>query len=300
LAPRDGVHASCVVLPHETWPSLLAYLIQRFAHVADSWQHRLAAGELWDDAGQPLQSDSPYRAGQRLWYFRSVDAETPVPFDIDILYRDERLVVVDKPHFLACVPGGRHLRETVLTRLRRDPSLAEASPIHRLDRETAGVMLFCLQPSARGAYQRLFASREVHKQYEAIGRYRADLALPLHYRSRLQELPGGFVIQEVAGEPNSDTLIECMQQRGAWAQYRLTPGSGKKHQLRAHLAALGIAIANDPWYPVFHNDKAADDFSRPLALLARRIAFIDPINGRERVFDSRRTLPWSQEDTCCN
>jgi len=260
----------------------------------------LAAGELWDDAGQPLQSDSPYRAGQRLWYFRSVDAETPVPFDIDILYRDDSLLVVDKPHFLACVPGGRHLRETVLTRLRRDPSLAEASPIHRLDRETAGVMLFCLQPSARGAYQRLFASREVHKQYEAIGRYRADLALPLHYRSRLQELPGGFVIQEVAGEPNSDTLIECMQQRGAWAQYRLTPGSGKKHQLRAHLAALGIAIANDPWYPVFHNDKAADDFSRPLALLARRIAFIDPINGRERVFDSRRTLPWSQEDTCCN
>ena len=300
LPPRDGVHASCVVLPHETWPSLLAYLTQRFAHVADSWQHRLAAGELWDDAGQPLPPDSPYRAGQRLWYFRSVDAETPVPFDIDILYRDDSLLVVDKPHFLACVPGGRHLRETVLTRLRRDPSLAEASPIHRLDRETAGVMLFCLQPSARGAYQRLFASREVHKQYEAIGRYRADLALPLHYRSRLQELPGGFVIQEVAGEPNSDTLIECMQQRGAWAQYRLTPGSGKKHQLRAHLAALGIAIANDPWYPVFHNDKAADDFSRPLALLARRIAFIDPIDGRERVFDSRRALVWPQEDTCCN
>ncbi|MFC3532445.1 pseudouridine synthase [Vogesella facilis] len=299
LPPRDGVHASCVVLPHEAWPSLLAYLEQRFAHVAGSWQQRLAAGELWDDAGQPLAAEAPYRPGQRLWYFRSVEGETPVPFDIDILYRDQRLLVVDKPHFLACVPGGRHLHETVLTRLRRDPALADASPIHRLDRETAGVMLFCLDPAARGAYQRLFEARAVYKCYEAIAPYRAGLALPRQHRSRLQELPGGFVMQEVAGEPNSDTLIELMQRRGDWAQYRLMPGSGKKHQLRAHLAALGIAIANDPWYPDFRNDKAADDFSHPLALLARRIAFTDPIDGCERLFDSRRTLAWPDEAAEC-
>ncbi|WP_246210802.1 pseudouridine synthase [Vogesella oryzae] len=297
LPPRDGVHASCVVLPQQHWPSLLAYLRQRFAHVADSWQHRLAAGEVWDDCGQPLTPAAPYMPGQRIWYFREVADETAVPFEIDILHRDDRLLVVDKPHFLACVPGGRHLRETVLTRLRRDPALANASPIHRLDRETAGVMLFCLDPAARGGYQRLFEARAVYKSYEAIAPYRADLALPLQHRSRLEELPGGFVMREVAGEPNSDTLIELIQRRGDWAQYRLTPGSGKKHQLRAHLAALGIAIANDPWYPDFNNDKAADDFSRPLALLARRIAFTDPFDGSERVFDSRRQLAWPEDNT---
>lgn len=292
LPPRDGVHASCVVLPQEDWPSLLAYLCQRFAHVADSWQPKLAAGELWDASGQPLAPTAPYRPGQRIWYFRSVDDEPAVPFDIDILYRDARLLVVDKPHFLASVPGGRHLRETVLTRLRREPGLATASPIHRLDRETAGVMLFCLDPAARGAYQRLFEARAVYKCYEAIAPYRDDLALPLLHCSRLQEAPGEFVMREVAGEPNSDTLIELLQRRGDWAQYRLTPGSGKKHQLRAHLAALGIAIANDPWYPDFRNDKAVDDFAHPLALLARRIAFTDPVDGSARVFDSRRQLAW--------
>lgn len=294
VPPRQGVAASCLVLPQGHWPDLLTFLCQRFAHVADAWAHRLAAGQVWDDAGEPLAPAAPYQPGLRIWYFREVAHEIPVPFDIAILHRDARLLVVDKPHFLACVPGGRHVRETVLTRLRSQPGLEQVSPIHRLDRETAGVMVFCIDAASRGAYQRLFEQRSVQKEYEAIAPWRPDLPLPRLHRSRLSEVPGEFVMQEVAGEPNSETVISLLAQRDNWARYRLQPATGKKHQLRAHLAALGIGIANDPWYPVFRHDKAADDFSQPLALLARSIAFTDPIDGSQRHFFSQRTLAWPQ------
>lgn len=295
LPPRDGVAASCLVLPDGQWPSLLDFLCQRFPHVAHSWAQRLANGRVWDQHGQPLAADAPYRRGQRLWYFREVADEVVVPFAMDILYRDAHLLVVDKPHFLAAVPGGRHVQETALTRVRRLPGLAEAVPIHRLDRETAGVMVFCLDPASRGAYQRLFAQREVVKVYEAIGRWQPQLAQPCVHRSRLVELPATFVMSEVPGAANSETQIRLLARRGAWAHYQLQPLTGKKHQLRAHLAALGAGIAHDPWYPVWQAPKAVDDFSRPLALLARSIAFTDPVSGQPRFFASQRQLDWPQE-----
>ncbi|SFN04215.1 tRNA pseudouridine32 synthase / 23S rRNA pseudouridine746 synthase [Formivibrio citricus] len=289
----DGVAPSYMNLPGGRWPSMLAFLVGHCAHVApELWHDRLRRGAIYDHAGNPLSLDSPYPGHGRIWYYREVPPEIPVPFDSPVLYQDEYLVVADKPHFLSCIPAGRHLRETLLTRLRHELNLPHLSPIHRLDRETAGVMVFCADPSKRGAYQQLFASRVVSKEYEAIAPYRNDLALPHVHRSRLEERPDCFAMHEVEGEINSETRIELLERRGDKAHYRLLPHTGKKHQLRAHLAALGIPILNDIWYPELLPDKGSD-FSRPLLLLARAIEFVDPLNGQFRRFESRRSLDWS-------
>lgn len=295
LPIRDQIAPSYAWLPEGQWPDLLSWLLHRFPHVGELvLRERLARGEIVDEEGRALRAESPYRAGRRIWYYREVPDEPVVPFEAVILHRDERLLVVDKPPFLATVPGGRHLRETVLTRLRHQLGLPALTPVHRLDRETAGLVLFCLHPPSRGAYQQLFARREVVKVYEAIAPFREGLALPRVHRSRLEEGSRDgqrfFTMAEVAGESNSETRISLLEQRGAWARYQLEPFTGRKHQLRAHMAALGIPIAHDPWYPVMQ--AAKEGFDRPLQLLARRIAFTDPFSGEPREFFSQRSLAW--------
>ncbi|KAF0812480.1 Ribosomal large subunit pseudouridine synthase A [Andreprevotia sp. IGB-42] len=293
LPQRDGVAPSFLELPAGSWPSLLAYLIERFPHVAAGiWQERLQRGALVDPHGMPYTLGSPYLPYTRIWYYREVPRETPVPFEEYVLHQDDNLVVADKPHFLACIPAGRHLQETLLTRLKVRLGLPDLAPIHRLDRETAGIMLFCANPAHRGTYQKLFSERRVQKEYEAIAPYRADLALPLVHRSRLEERPENFTMQEVPGEANSETRIELIARHGDWAHYRLQPHTGKKHQLRAHLCALGIPIRHDPWYPLALPDKG-DDFSQPLQLLARSIRFVDPVSGIDQYFASQRQLVWA-------
>ena len=296
LPIKDQVPPSYAWLPEGDWPSLLSWLVKRFPHLDRSLlEGRLARGEIVDEAGRIMTADTPYRPGSRIWYYREVASETPVPFEETILHRDEHLLVVDKPHFLATVPSGRYLRETLLTRLRSKLDLPQATPIHRLDRETAGVVLFCIHPPSRGKYQALFEHRSVQKVYEAIATFRDDLILPHVHCSLLQEgsKNGGrfFTMQEVAGEPNSETRIELIERRGNLAKYRLAPHSGRKHQLRAHMAALGIPVLNDPWYPAVIENKG-DDFSKPLQLLARQIEFVDPLSGELRQFRSRLTLDW--------
>ena len=296
LPIRDQIAPSYAWLPQGDWPNLLAWLLERFPHLDRSiLEDRLARGEIVDEAGRVMAADTPYRPGSRIWYYREVPPETPVPFEEIILHRDERLLVVDKPHFLATVPGGRYLRETLLARLRSKLDLPHLTPIHRLDRETAGVVLFCIDPPSRGKYQALFEQRTVSKVYEAIAPFRADLELPRVHRSRLQEGSRNgerfFTMQEVDGELNSETRIELIERRGDLAKYRLAPQTGRKHQLRAHMAALGIAILNDPWYPTVIEDKG-DDFSKPLQLLAREIEFVDPLSGELRRFATTRGLSW--------
>ncbi|HWV17059.1 MAG TPA: RluA family pseudouridine synthase [Rhodocyclaceae bacterium] len=296
LPSRDGIQPSYAWLPDGQWPDLLAWLLERFPHLERGvLEDRLARGEIVDELGRVMAADTPYRPGSRIWYYREVPPETPVPFEEVILHRDEHLLVVDKPHFLATVPGGRYLRETLLARLRNKLDLPELTPIHRLDRETAGLVLFCIHPPSRGKYQALFEQRTVQKVYEAIAPFRADLELPRVHRSLLQEGSRNgerfFTMQEVAGEPNSETRIALMEQRGDLAKYRLEPHTGRKHQLRAHMASLGVPILSDPWYPAVIEDKG-DDFSQPLQLLARQVEFVDPISGKTRQFSSRRTLDW--------
>ncbi|WP_238531340.1 RluA family pseudouridine synthase [Collimonas fungivorans] len=286
----DGVAPSYLWLPAGEWPDLLSFLEQRFPAISSAtWVARMARGEVVDGEGVRLAPGSPYRRGMRIFYYRELPAETPIPFEASILYQDERILVADKPHFLPVIPSGRFLHETLLVRLKKQTGLADLTPIHRLDRETAGVVIFSHDVASRGAYQSLFQQRLVDKTYEALAPSAPGLVLPLVYRSRMVEGTPFFRMQEVAGEPNSETRIELIEQRETCSRYRLRPLTGKKHQLRVHLAALGIPIINDAFYPEVHPCKG-DDLSAPLKLLAREIAFVDPLDGRRRHFASQREL----------
>ena len=286
----DGVAPSYLWLPVGEWPNLLSFLEQRFPAIdSATWVARMARGEVVDGNGLRLAPDSPYRRGSCIFYYREPPTETPIPFEASILYQDERILVADKPHFLPVIPTGRFLHETLLVRLKKQTGLADLTPIHRLDRETAGVIVFSHDIASRGAYQSLFQQRLVDKTYEALAPTAPQLALPLVYRSRMVDGTPFFRMQEVEGEPNSETRIELIEQRATCSLYRLHPLTGRKHQLRVHLAALGIPIINDTFYPDVYPCKG-DDFSAPLKLLAREIAFIDPLDGRERRFSSLRTL----------
>lgn len=290
LPIRDGIAPSYLWLPEGRWPSLLEFLVQRFPHLGEAvLRERMAKGELLDEHGLAVTPATAYRQGGRVWYYREVPTERAIPFDEVILHRDAHLLVVDKPHFLPMIPSGAYLQETLLIRLRKKLDLPELTPIHRLDRETAGVVMFCLNPASRGAYQGLFEQRTVHKVYEAIAPFRADLALPLVHRSRMVAGATFFTMQEAPGEPNSETHISLIERRDDLARYRLAPLTGRKHQLRLHLASLGIPIRHDPFYPTVLPDKG-EDFSKPLQLLARSIAFTDPISGEPREFASQRQL----------
>ncbi|NYT84888.1 pseudouridine synthase [Pollutimonas harenae] len=291
LPARDGVAPSRVYLPDGPWSLLRDFLLDRFPHVPrEALLERLARGDIVNESGDAQTLDSPYQALGWLWYYREVPDEVHVPFDVPVLFRDDYLVVADKPHFLASIPGGRYLRETALVRLRDALNLPELSPIHRLDRDTAGILLFCAKPESRGAYQALFQSRDVRKEYEAIAPLYADLRLPRVHRSCLAARAGHFTMREVPGEPNSETEIELLERLGEWGRYRLCPHTGRKHQLRVHMSALGIPIRHDDFYPELQPYAQAHDFSRPLQLLARSIEFVDPVSGQQRRFESQRSL----------
>ena len=291
---RDGVAASRVGIGDGRFPTLLAFLMARFPAVAD-WPARLARGDVLAADGRALAADAPCAAGSLLWYWRDPPPEPVVPFDIELLHRDEHLVVVDKPHFLPVIPSGRHLRETVLVRLRRQLDIATLAPMHRLDRETAGVLVFTVRAQDRAAYHALLRERDVHKVYEAIAPWRADVALPQVARHRLEKADGaGFMqVQVVPGQPNAQALIELIERLGERALYRLTPRTGRTHQLRVQMNALGIPIVGDRIYPVLWPVPAPEvppDWSHPLQLLSREIAFTDPVTGEPRRFTSRRSL----------
>ena len=290
LPVRDGVAPSYLWLPEGQWDNLLSFLVERFPQVEEAdWIDRMARGEVVSADGVTLRPGSQFRRGMRVFYYRELAPETPIPFEEQILFQDEHLVVVDKPHFLPMIPSGRFLQETLLVRLKKKLGLDDLSPIHRLDRETAGVVIFSIQQGSRGAYQSLFQKRAVAKVYEALAAPLAGRAFPFVYRSRMVEGEPFFRMCEVAGEPNSETMVDVIEQRAAGTLYRLHPHTGRKHQLRVHMAALGVPIINDPFYPVALPCKE-DDVSQPLQLLARAISFTDPLTGEPRRFESRRTL----------
>lgn len=289
---KDGVGASSVALPAGSWPTVIAFLVEHFTAIPHAeWAARMQRGDVIDAAGETLTLASPYQAHSKIFYYRSLPVEPRIPFDEVVLYQDDYLIAVDKPHFLPVTPAGRYLQETLLVRLKRSLGIDTLAPMHRIDRETAGLVLFTIQPATRNVYQTLFRERSVSKEYEAIAPYRADLALPTTYRSRLLESAAFMKMEEVEGEPNAETAVELMEVQGAWARYKLEPVSGQKHQLRAHMAALDIPIMNDRIYPHLYPDEGAEqDYSQPLKLLAKAISFTDPISRQLRQFESRQSL----------
>ncbi len=290
LPTRNGVSPSFAWLPHGPWATLGEYLALRFPMVDEqSWRERMARGEVIDERGARVTYDDAFRGGACIYYYREREGETPIPFDETILFLNDELLVVDKPHFLPVTPGGRFLHETLLVRLKRKTGIDTLVPVHRLDRETAGVMLFSVNPATRSAWQSLFRFRQVDKVYEALAPFRDDLQLPIEVCSRIERDEQFFRVKEVDGEPNAFSRIELIERRGKHALYRLLPETGKMHQLRVHMNSLGIPILNDGFYPVALPCKG-DDFSSPLKLLARSIRFRDPVTGDMRCFDSQRHL----------
>lgn len=293
LPTRDGVGPSCIALPPGPWPRVIDFLAERFDTIPRAEiEARMLRGDVRDAAGEYVLPGCGYQPHAKLYYYRSIEAESRIPFEESVLFEDEFIVVADKPHFLPVTPGGRYLQETLLVRLKRRLELASLAPMHRIDRETAGIVLFTKQPHTRGAYQALFSQREVTKQYQAIAPHRPELAMPRVVCSRLTGADHFMRMREVEGEPNAETAIERIESAGGLARYRLLPVTGKRHQLRVQMAALGLPILNDQIYPE-HRTKAQieeDDFSQPLQLLAEAIAFVDPITGQPRKFETRLRL----------
>lgn len=277
-------------LPPGDWVSLLEGLCARFPRIDRlQWESRFARGRVQDAEGRALAPDMPWQVGLEIRYFREVADEPVIPFVETILHHDAHLLVADKPHFLPTAPAGAFVREALLARLVERTGNADLVPLHRLDRLTAGLVLFSTQPETRDAYQRLFRERRIEKTYEALAPALPDLRFPLERHSRLQPGEPFFRMAEVPGEPNARTRVEVIDAHGPVWRYRLVPESGRKHQLRVHMAALGAPILGDGFYPQLQ-ERTQGGGEPPLQLLAQALAFDDPLTGQRRSFRSARTL----------
>ncbi|HSL36369.1 MAG TPA: RluA family pseudouridine synthase [Arthrobacter sp.] len=300
LPVRDGVNATRLRLPDEgPWDTAMDYMMHRWGHIdPQGIEDRFDAGEIVGEAGMALDRATPLRNHTFIWYYRTLPPEVRIPVELNILHQDDHLLVVDKPHFLPTTPGGTYIQESALVRLRNQLGLPDLIPMHRLDRMTAGILLLSTNPETRGKYQVLFEKRQVQKEYECVaaaepapGHPAVDF--PVVVRNRMTKSRSYLLAEVIDGEPNAETRIQRLQTfdgpgsatdaddaaAGRRALYRLEPHSGKTHQLRVHMASLGLGIVNDAFYPELL-DKAPDDYSKPLQLLARGIRFADPVTGK--------------------
>jgi tRNA pseudouridine32 synthase/23S rRNA pseudouridine746 synthase len=314
---QNGVSPSKVGVPANTQLSAIEFLSQRFPAIQrEMWQQRFDAGTVLNAVGQTIPHSHSLFGESHLLYFRHVADEPVLPFKAEIIFQDDYLVVVDKPHFMPVTPGGKYVQQSLLVQLKQQLNFPELSPIHRIDRETAGLVVFCVRAQDRDAYQALFRLRQVEKTYEAIASVPEASPLmprfPLTYKSKIVEDAQFFRMRELAADElpevnhfNSETWITCIERfeirnsgsqpckphEGALARYLLKPVTGQRHQLRVHMNALGLPLLGDQFYPVVRREAdAPDDFNSPLQLLAKTIAFNDPLTGTFRTFESSQVL----------
>jgi tRNA pseudouridine32 synthase / 23S rRNA pseudouridine746 synthase len=288
-APHHRI-TSTLQLPPGAWPTVLDCLCEHFAHISrEQWLSRMSRGLVRDVQGQTLSALTPYRHGLIIQYFREIEAEQRIPFTESIIYADKHLVVADKPHFLPVTPKGRYVQETLLSRLMQRLDNPQLAPLHRLDRGTAGLVMFSTNPEHRAKYHALFSEHRITKHYQAIAAPLSMHTFPLIHRSRLVTGEPFFRMHEAAGIANTETHIDVLERGSKYWRYSLSPLTGKKHQLRVHMAALGASIVNDDFYPALLQ-RADDDYSQPLQLLATRLNFIDPVSGDNMLFESRLCL----------
>lgn len=288
-------HPSSVTLPpaEKPYPTLLEFFIQRFPNIpASRWQARLLAGKVLDQDGVAVTLDTPYTPYQRMCYFREVEEEPRIPFAEKILFQNDEIVVACKPHFLPVIPGGRYVNECLLGRLQRRTGNPELTPVHRIDRETAGLVLFSANKKTRGLYHELFARGAVDKTYHAL----ADYTHPSPenewwVENRITRGEPWCRRKVIPGPVNARSHIQLVEVREYRARFILTPVTGKTHQLRIHMSGLGFAIVNDRYYPALQ-PQAADDFELPLQLIAKRLRFRDPVSGVAMEFVSEREIAW--------
>ncbi|MGE8496167.1 MAG: RluA family pseudouridine synthase [Pseudomonas sp.] len=288
----SNMRPSTLHLPQGQWETVLDCLCAHFPAIDRGvWLSRMERGRVLDAAGLPIGPEARYQVGLRVHYFREVPAETPIPFVESVLYVDEHLLVADKPHFLPVMPAGEYVEQTLQARLAKRLGNDDLVPLHRIDRHTAGLVLFSTNRASRGAYQALFRERLMNKRYEALAPALPGLEFPLTRATRFEAGEPFFRMQEVPGAANTETRVEVAEKLGDLWRYALYPVTGKKHQLRVHMAALGAPICNDPFYPdVSESADAPDDYSKPLKLLAHSLGFIDPVSGAERYFESQLSL----------
>jgi tRNA pseudouridine32 synthase / 23S rRNA pseudouridine746 synthase len=298
LPMRDGVSASTRVLPPlQELNFMPAGLLSFLEHTTQysrrlDWENRLKNGLIVDSEGRNLPLDAPYVPGQRIYYWRDAGVEPRVPFDEQIIYQDAHILVADKPHFLPVTPTGRYVKESLLVRLKQRTGLSDLTPMHRIDRDTAGLVMFCVQQQDRDKYAAMFRGRSLQKTYECIAPFSANISFPRLRKTRLVTSPDSFMqMVEADGEPNSETLIDLIEPlSGGLARYSLQPISGKRHQLRVHMHGLGLPIIGDGIYPKLTPETAEPDYSQPLQLLAKELAFEDPVTGLKHRFVSRLNL----------
>lgn len=289
--------ASEITLPavNSGWHTVLQFLCSQFPFISEAiWRERIAAGKVHWFNGAVISADTPFSPSKRLCYYREVTAEPAIPFAHKILYRDQHIIVADKPHFLPVTPGGEYVNECLLARLQRETGIADMVPVHRLDRDTAGLVLFSVNPQSRPAYYQLFSEGTIHKQYQAVARLTqqavtAELPQHWHIENRIEKSTPRFINAIVAGEVNAQSTISLVAKRGELGLFELTPHSGKTHQLRLHMLSLAMPILHDNYYPKLQ-PKQAPQFDKPLQLLAKQLSFTDPLSQKQQQFSSKQQL----------
>ena len=299
LSMAIAQRASEITLPAKNsgWKTILEFLDHQFPLVGKQvWHSRILEGKVHWHNGEKITLSSTFQPSKRLCYYREVKQEPKIPFDHKIVYQDEHLLVACKPHFLPVTPGAEYVNECLLERIRRQEGFTDITPLHRLDRDTAGLVMFSINPKSRHHYYQLFAERKIEKRYLAVARLSQDiqsLSMPYTWqiKNRLVKSNPSFTMTEVEGEVNAHSKIEFVSRQAGLGLFNLSPVTGKTHQLRLHMMKIGAPIMNDRFYPKLL-PKVAPQFDSPLQLLAKHLSFVDPIDGKERIFDSERKLKW--------